>query len=299
MTARQKAVTAITVLLVAVLATAGYLTFGRHEALAGGQGAAFVPVGRPTSAEPSPSPSPSDSPSPSPSPSPAAPSPSPSSTSKKPVAPTSRGPQGQATGHGPAGSQLSTGNATVALTFDDGPDPTLTPQILALLRQYHVKATFCLIGSRARDYPDIVRQIAADGHSFCNHSWQHLLNLGQRDAGYQNWDLTQTSQAIQNAVPGAQVKWFRAPGGNFTKGLVSLASSLGMGSLYWDVDPRDWDSATYGTGQAMVNHIVSAVESHVRPGSIILSHDRAHPDTITAYRILLPWLLDRYTLAPL
>jgi peptidoglycan/xylan/chitin deacetylase (PgdA/CDA1 family) len=302
MTVRQKAVTAITVLLVAVFATAGYLAFGRHhDALAGGQGGSFVPVGVPTSASPSqsPSPSPSDPPSPSPSPSTAPPSPTPSRTSKKPAPPSTPPRQQCQACHGPAGSQSVTGDANVALTFDDGPDPTLTPQILALLRQYHVKATFCVIGSRARDYPDIVRQIAADGHSLCNHSWQHLLNLGQRDVGYQTWDLTQTNQAIQNAVPGAQIKWFRAPGGNFTNGLVSLARSLGMGSLYWDVDPRDWDSATYGTGQSMVNHIVSVVESHVRPGSIILSHDRGHPDTPTAYRILIPWLLERYTLVSL
>jgi peptidoglycan/xylan/chitin deacetylase (PgdA/CDA1 family) len=164
-----------------------------------------------------------------------------------------------------------------------------------------VKATFCLIGYRARDYPDLVRQIAADGHTLCNHSWQHLLNLGQRDLGYQTWDLTQTTQAMQNAVPGVAVNWFRAPGGNFTTGLVNLATSLRMGSLYWSVDPRDWDNSTYGTGPSMVNHVVSTVESQVRPGSIILSHDRKeHPDTITAYRTLIPWLLDHgYTLTAL
>jgi peptidoglycan/xylan/chitin deacetylase (PgdA/CDA1 family) len=188
---------------------------------------------------------------------------------------------------------------TVALTFDDGPDPVYTPPMLALLRQYRVKATFCLIGSRARDYPDIVRQIVADGHTLCNHSWQHLLDLGKRDAAYRLKDLTDTNAAIQAAVPGAVVKYFRAPGGNFTTDLVSQAASLGMASIYWNVDPRDWDSATYGTGTSMVNHIVSAVEGNVRPGSIILSHDRAHPDTYTAYRTLLPWLLDRYTLVAL
>jgi len=190
---------------------------------------------------------------------------------------------------------------SVALTFDDGPDPVTTPTLLALLRQYHVKATFCLIGYRARDYPDLVRQIAADGHTLCNHSWQHLENLGQYDAAYQTGDLTHTSQMMQSEVPGAAVKWFRAPGGNFTTGLVSLATSLGMGSLYWSVDPRDWDNSTYGTGPSMVNHVVSTVESQVRPGSVILSHDRKeHPDTITAYRTLIPWLLDHgYTLTAL
>jgi peptidoglycan-N-acetylglucosamine deacetylase len=261
--------------------------------------APFVPAAAPTSAEPSPSPSPSASPSASPSPSrpPSAPP-----TSRKPTAAaTSHAPQSTATGHGPAGSMSVTGDTTVALTFDDGPDPDTTPRLLALLRQYHVKATFCLIGYRARDYPDLVRQIVADGHTLCNHSWQHLTNLGSAyDATYQTNDLTHTNQVMQSASPGARVPWFRAPGGNFTSGLVSVATSLNMGSLYWSVDPRDWDNATYGTGASMRNHIVSVVESQVRPGSIILSHDRKeHPDTIPAYEILLPWLLARYQLVAL
>jgi peptidoglycan/xylan/chitin deacetylase (PgdA/CDA1 family) len=282
--------------LVLMLGAAGFLVSGCSggSPVASSSVAPLVPVAAPSSSEPSPSPSPSPTPSPSPIPSTAP-------TSRKPAPQsTSRPPQTTAKGHGPAGSQSVTGNTTVALTFDDGPDPDTTPRLLALLRQYHVKATFCLIGYRARDYPDLVRQIAADGHSFCNHSWQHLINLGQRDSAYQSWDLTQTNQAIQNAAPGAQIRWFRAPGGNFTPGLVSLASSLSMGSLYWSVDPRDWDNATYGTGPSMVNHIVSNVEANVRPGSIILSHDRAaHPDTITAYQTLLPWLIARYQLVAL
>jgi peptidoglycan/xylan/chitin deacetylase (PgdA/CDA1 family) len=293
---RRAAVTAT--LVVVVLGITGGLTacLGHSDP---GANAPVAPVVATTGAAASPSLSPSASPSPSPSPAGATASPSSARTSNKPAPSATHPSQNQATGHGPAGSQSVTGTRSVALTFDDGPDPVTTPTLLALLRQYHVKATFCLIGYRARDYPDLVRQIAADGHTLCNHSWQHLLNLGQRDLGYQTWDLTQTTQAMQNAVPGAQVNWFRAPGGNFTTGLVNLATSLGMGSLYWSIDPRDWDNSTYGTGPTMVNHIVSIVESQVRPGSIILSHDRKeHPDTITAYRTLIPWLLDHgYTLS--
>ena len=203
-------------------------------------------------------------------------------------------------GTGPAGSMRLTGSTTVALTFDDGPDPVTTPKLLALLRQYHVHATFCVIGDRARDYPDLIRQIVADGHTLCNHSWQHLEDLGKRDFSYQNWDLRSSNDAIHNASPGVAINYFRAPGGNFTTGLVQLATDLGMKSLYWDVDPEDWNNPKWGTGPSMVNHVVSVVEHTVRPGSIILSHDRAqHPDTVTAYQTLLPWLLARYQLEPL
>jgi len=300
---RRPRVAAGSALVVVLGVAAGLVACSGHDGPgANASVAPVVPVVAATSAAPSLTPSPSPSQSPSPSPGTTSASPSAARTSNKPAAAaTSRPPQTRATGHGPAGSQSVTGTMSVALTFDDGPDPVTTPTLLALLRQYHVKATFCLIGYRARDYPDLVRQIAADGHTLCNHSWQHLTELGQRDLAYQTWDLTQTTQAMQNAVPGAEVKWFRAPGGNFTTGLVSLATSLGMGSLYWSVDPRDWDNATYGTGPRMVNHVVSTVESQVRPGSVILSHDRKeHPDTITAYRTLIPWLLDHgYTLTAL
>lgn len=200
---------------------------------------------------------------------------------------------------GPYGSKLLTGTRTIALTFDDGPDPTYTPQILDLLKTYRVKATFCVIGSRARDYPDLVRRIVAEGHSLCNHSWQHLTTLGDRDASYQDWDLRSTNDAIHAAVPGAEIKYFRAPGGNFTRPMIKLASSLGMTSLSWDVDPRDWDAATYGTGPSMVDHVVATVEQTIRPGSIVLSHDRARPDTVAAYQVLLPWILARFVTTPL
>jgi peptidoglycan/xylan/chitin deacetylase (PgdA/CDA1 family) len=191
---------------------------------------------------------------------------------------------------GPFGSRSLTGSDGVALTFDDGPDVTYTPQILDLLKQYGVQATFCVIGSRARDYPDLIKRIVADGHNLANHSWQHLMDLGKRPSSYQNWDLRNTLDTFHAAVPDEPIRYFRAPGGNYTAGLVQLASSLGMTSLYWDVDPRDWDAATYGRGAPMVSHIVAVVKGTTRPGSIILSHDRVRPDTIAAYKILLPWL---------
>jgi peptidoglycan/xylan/chitin deacetylase (PgdA/CDA1 family) len=192
-----------------------------------------------------------------------------------------------------------TGSDAVALTFDDGPDPVNTPQILDILRANGVKATFCLVGWRVRDYPDIVRQIAADGHTLCNHSWQHLIDLGSRDVGYIHWDLDQTSQAIRNAVPGAQVKYFRAPGGNFTPDLVRIARGYGMEPLYWDVDPRDWDHTKDASDQAHIDRVVAAVKSQVRQGSVILSHDNKQPDSIAAYRVLIPWLKARLTLIPM
>lgn len=167
---------------------------------------------------------------------------------------------------GPFGARVTTGSGNAALTFDDGPDPRYTPQVLAILREYSVKATFCLLGTNARAHPELVRAIAADGHTLCNHSWTHDISLGSRPSATILTDLTRTNQAIQAAVPDAQIAYFRQPGGNWTPSVVAVARQLGMTSLHWAVDPRDWDRP--GTG-----NIVTTVTASASPGSIVLLHD--------------------------
>ena len=200
---------------------------------------------------------------------------------------------------GPGGSHITTGTSAVALTFDDGPDPAQTPKILKLLAQQHVHATFCLVGKNVRAHPELVRQIVAGGNTLCNHTWRHSLTLGKKPAAAIRADLSSTNAAIQKAVPGAKVKYFRAPGGNFTPRLVSVAKQLGMTSIYWKVDPRDWD---HPKGESHATHrskVISTVEKRTRKGSIVLSHDYAQPDTIAAYHTLVPWLRQRYKLIAL
>jgi peptidoglycan-N-acetylglucosamine deacetylase len=194
---------------------------------------------------------------------------------------------------------MMTGSEAVALTFDDGPYPENTPQILDLLRETGVKATFCVLGRNAHTYPDLIRRIYNEGHTFCNHTWRHDLELRNKDEGAIRDDLSATINAIREAVPGAKVPYFRAPGGNFDAKVVRIAASMGMTSIYWHVDPRDWDVNKYGRGQSMVDHIVSNVKQNARPGSIIISHDALKPDTVTAYKTLIPWLKSRFTLIAL
>lgn len=204
-----------------------------------------------------------------------------------------------ANGKGPAGSIKTTGTANVALTFDDGPDPTYTPQILDLLKANGVKATFCLVGKQAKAYPALVKRIAAEGHTLCDHTWAHSLDIGKQSKEVILKDLQDTLNVIHAAVPDAKVQYFRAPGGNFTPLLVAVAAELGMKSMYWALDTRDWEYSKWGHGQSMVSHIISTVESKIRRGSIVLSHDFKKPDTITAYKTLLPWLKANVTLIPM
>src|SRR5262249_53055555 len=148
-------------------------------------------------------------------------------------------------------------------------------------------------------YADVVRRIVAEGHTLCNHTWWHNSQLGSYGQESIRQDLQETLDAIHFVVPLATVKYFRAPGGVWTDDYVTVAHELGMTPIDWDVDPWDWNFKVNGTGATMTAHIVSDIKSHVRPGSIILSHDNEKPATVEAYRELLPWLTARYELIAL
>lgn len=191
------------------------------------------------------------------------------------------------------GSIRATRSSSVALTFDDGPNPQWTPKILALLAQYHIKATFCLIGLNVQAHPALVRQIVAAGHTLCNHTWTHNESLGKLSPAAIRADLTRTSNAIHAAAPGAPIAYFRQPGGFWTQSIVDTARSLGMRSLGWDVDPRDWSIPP-------VPAIEQVVVGGCQPGNIILMHDgggdRSH--TFQALSAILPSLVRSHTFIP-
>ncbi|MFC4149049.1 polysaccharide deacetylase family protein [Micromonospora mangrovi] len=194
----------------------------------------------------------------------------------------------------PVGLDRSSGDRSVALTFDDGPDPRWTPQLLDQLRAAHVTATFCLIGRQVQRHPELVARIVREGHQLCNHSWRHDLNLGRRPVADIRADLLRTNRAIHAAVPNAKVSWFRQPGGRWTPEEVEVARQLGMRSLHWSVDPRDWDKPTSQT-------ITTRVEHAVKPGAVVLMHDGGgdRRPTLTACRHLIPDLKRRYGISRL
>jgi peptidoglycan/xylan/chitin deacetylase (PgdA/CDA1 family) len=245
-----------------------------------------VPVPGPASSSASPSPSPSSA-----SPTTKPPTSKPP-TSKAPGSPAP-GPAGTASGHGPYGSIAVTGSGATALTFDDGPGP-YTAQILDLLEKYHIKATFCMIGRQVSSYPDDIRRMVADGDTLCNHTWDHDEQLRTRTDDQIRAELQKTNDAIHAIVPDAEIEYFRNPGGNFGPNTVAIAKDMGMKSLYWSVDPRDWSNP--GT-----QSIINTVSSKTRAGSIVLSHDGGgdRSQTVAAYKVLLPNLKARLNLIAL
>jgi peptidoglycan/xylan/chitin deacetylase (PgdA/CDA1 family) len=106
------------------------------------------------------------------------------------------------------------GGRTLALTFDDGPNPVDTPRLLEVLRRHHVKAVFCLWGDFVDAHPKLVRAIVAGGHKLCNHTMHHD-NMGTWTPEQIKADLEEANAAIHRAVPGVPIKYFRAPYGSW------------------------------------------------------------------------------------
>ncbi|HEV2580419.1 MAG TPA: polysaccharide deacetylase family protein, partial [Ktedonobacteraceae bacterium] len=152
----------------------------------------------------------------------------------------------------------------VALTFDDGPNPFYTPQILAILQQYNVKATFFDVGYLVLDYPDIVRQEFKAGNIVANHSWSHPL-LPSLSAQAVHDQLGRTSDAIQ-AVTGNRPIFFRPPYGSYNSLVIAQAKSFGLSTIIWNDEAHDWMLPGVGV-------IVSRILSLARSGAIILLHD--------------------------
>lgn len=175
----------------------------------------------------------------------------------------------------------------IALTIDDGPDPLWTPQILDLLRRNGVRATFSLIGRQARAYPALVKRIIAEGHGVCNHSMTHPQPFAARSAAEVHQQIADAQSAIVDAGGVAPVL-FRAPGGDWTAGVLPAVAGLGLVPLGWDVDPRDWSRP----GTATVTSRLLAAQ----PGDILLCHDGGGSDraqTVESLRTVLPALSRR------
>jgi peptidoglycan/xylan/chitin deacetylase (PgdA/CDA1 family) len=154
----------------------------------------------------------------------------------------------------------------VALTFDDGPSPDQTANILTTLEQYHAPATFFVVGASARDRPWLIQREVADGFTIAMHTWDHPYMTGLAPAS-RAWELAATAQAIHNAV-GANycLPFWRPPFGDYNSDVLAQTQSLGLATVTWSVDPADYNAPGVQT-------IVDRVLSNARPGSIILLHD--------------------------
>jgi len=155
--------------------------------------------------------------------------------------------------------------ACLALTFDDGPNPIVTPQVLDILARHHVQATFFLIGLHVPGNEALVRRMHAEGHEIGNHSWSHrdLTTLSPQEV---ELEISTTQQAIAAAgVPLPTL--FRAPYGAVN---AMVRSHVPLTILAWNVDPEDWN-------KKKAQKIIDEVLATARPGAIIDMHDIRQP----------------------
>jgi peptidoglycan-N-acetylglucosamine deacetylase len=161
-------------------------------------------------------------------------------------------------------TRLRTNVRAVALTFDDGPNPEATPQILEALAARRVKATFFVLGRHAEMWPELVARVAAEGHSIGNHGYYHR-KLHFKSPRYVHEDLALGTQAIEQAS-GIHPRLFRAPHGFRSPWVTAIAGSLGQRTVGWSLGV--WDSDRPG-----VEAIADRTVNGARPGSILLLHD--------------------------
>jgi peptidoglycan/xylan/chitin deacetylase (PgdA/CDA1 family) len=166
----------------------------------------------------------------------------------------------------------------VALTFDDGPNPNTTPQILDILKKNNVKATFFVIGKNAERYPEIIKRIMDEGHLIGNHSYSHIDFSRSSDAAIRE-EITKTQEIIKNAS-GVTPHFYRMPYGSGGQRVVNLLQPLK--SVLWNVDSEDWKLRN-------TNKILDQVARTMKPQSVILFHD-IYPTTVESVNILIPAL---------
>ncbi len=157
----------------------------------------------------------------------------------------------------------------VALTFDDGPHPQYTPEMLAALKERDVKATFFLLGEEVEKHPEIVKQIHEQGHLIGNHSYKHeqLSKLTMEQACAQ---LSRTNELVYE-ITGTYPSYIRPPFGDWQD---KLDCEVNMVEVLWDVDTLDWSSQNHA-------QIVNKVLKNVQENDIILMHD-GYETSVTA-----------------
>ncbi len=173
----------------------------------------------------------------------------------------------------------------IALTFDDGPHPRYTPQILEILAEYNVKATFFVVGINAKNYPDTMEAVIKNGHEIGNHTYTHphvsCLN------SYTLHNEVEKCESAIYELTDYKTKLFRPPEGLIDADVRSVLRSLDYKVILWDIDTRDW---AHTSPTDISNYVVSSVRS----GDIILMHDYIGHNSPTpeALKLFIPKLLD-------
>jgi peptidoglycan-N-acetylglucosamine deacetylase len=153
----------------------------------------------------------------------------------------------------------------VALTFDDGPNPTWTPQVLQILRTEGVPATFCDVGRWAWAHPDLVRAEVAQGDTVCDHTVDHDASLDRASHERVAFEVGRGAEMVE-AATGVRPLFYRPPAGILSPDVIATAHARGLRVLTWSDDPSDYLMPPPDV-------LLARILSQVRPGAVILLHD--------------------------
>lgn len=174
----------------------------------------------------------------------------------------------------------------VALTFDDGPDPRLTPAVLDVLKERGVAATFLLVAEQVRRHPELGRRVVEEGHQVGLHGDQHVDMCG--GSLREQYRALRRGRTDVERLLGVQVEWFRPPYGKQEPETVLACRLAGMTPLMWSTSGHDWEPSTL---KEQLDHVATGV----RPGTVVLLHDGAADvtDPLPAVPAFQPELLER------
>lgn len=175
------------------------------------------------------------------------------------------------------------GSKKIALTFDDGPSREYTAEILDILREYGVKATFFVVGVNIEKAPDLLRRVVAEGHEIGNHTYSHP-HLQKMNSETLATELARTD-ALIHRITGITPTLFRPPEGVVTSSVKTAAINGGYRLVLWSIDTRDW-------ALNPVSNILQTVKQEASDGDIILFHDwvAGKSPTPAALKAVIPWL---------
>jgi polysaccharide deacetylase family sporulation protein PdaB len=174
----------------------------------------------------------------------------------------------------------------IALTFDDGPHPRYTGQILDILDEYGVRATFFFVGENVSYYPDAARDVARRGHEIGNHTYTHPSAVKTSSQALR--EELQACERIIQSVTDTSPKLFRPPEGSWNEQVLEVAREQDYSIILWDIDTLDW-------AHTPAEKISSYVLENTQGGNIILMHDYQSGScgTMQALRMFIPELLAR------
>lgn len=194
-------------------------------------------------------------------------------------------------------AKLTHGQKVISLTFDDGPWPQTTDQVLDILKANNIKGTFFVVGQNLKNYPELGKRIVTEGHVIANHTWHHWYHFFNPQAAA--FEIDRTTDLIYQ-VTGAKTTLFRPPGGILHNGLAAYAKNKKYTVVMWSADSIDYKLPT-------VPNLINNVIKDSKPGGIVLMHDgggnrsrtvQALPEIISNFRkqgyrfVTIPELLE-------